>query len=499
MTAPVTQHVVDKYPMDPKYDGRFVRPLFFAATQRNKVGGRTMLTNTEPSTLPNHSSILPPSQVPPVDMSTAEELAVAEFNENAHALGAALTPENKKSLNKILNATVIVAALGYFVDVFDLTLYGVVRIPSLQALGISDPERMLEASVYLSNMGMFGMLLGGLLWGVMGDKLGRLSTLFGSILIYSLANIANAFVTSVPQYAWMRFIAGVGLAGELGAAITLVSEVMPKESRGWATTIIATMGLLGGVAAALFGQLLSWKTAYIIGGVMGLLLLAARFHTYESGMFNHVKHAGIRKGDILMLLSPKRLPKYLGCILIGVPIWFTTGILMTYAPELTHELGFTSPITAGNSLLFVGIGMTIGDILSGAASQLFKSRRKAVGLFLGTTALLVFAYSQARGISPVLFYTLCFAIGISAGYWAVFVTIAAEQFGTNIRATVATTVPNFVRASIVLVLLGFSALKSHLSIMYSALSIGAVCFALAFIALALLPETYGKDLDYLEE
>lgn len=396
---------------------------------------------------------------------------------------------------RILNATVLIAGLGYFVDMFDLTLFGVVRVASLKALGRTD---VLEMGVLLVDLQMIGMLLGGVFWGILGDKKGRLSVLFGSILVYSLANLANAFVPNVAVYGVLRFVAGFGLAGELGAAITLVSEVMSKEHRGWGTTIIATLGLLGAVAASLVGQLLTWQIAYIVGGVLGLLLLVARFKTMESGMFAHAKRAA-RTGDPRLLLAKGRWLKYLCCVLVGVPIWFMTGVLLGFSPELTADLGVTGPITAGNAILYGSIGLTLGDLASGVVSQLLRSRKRALAAFIGMGAVLTVAYSQARGVSPTTFYTLCFFIGLFAGYWAVFVTVAAEQFGTNLRATVATSIPNFVRASLVVVTLGFIKLKPHLGVMPSALTVGAVCIAVAFAGLFFLPETFGKSLDYVEE
>jgi MFS family permease len=406
--------------------------------------------------------------------------------------------ENATGFRSILNVTVIVAALGYFVDMFDITLYGVVRIASLTSLGITDPAELLSKGVFLHNMGTIGMILGGILWGIIGDKVGRLSILFGSILLYSVGNLLSAFVGSIDHYAILRFFVGVGLAGELGAAVTLVSEVLPKETRGWATTVIATLGLLGAVAASLFGQLLDWRVAYFIGGVMGLLLLVARFKTFESGMFDKVKHSSIRRGDVMMLFTKERFPKYLGCVLMGVPIYFCTGLLMSYAPELTKDLNITGPVTAGNALLFGTIGLTIGDLASGILSQVLKSRRQAIGVFLTGGVTFALAYSQANGVSPEFFYAICFGLGLFAGYWAVLVTVAAEQFGTNVRATVATTVPNFVRGMVVVITLSFTSLKPLFGSLQSALAIGGVSFAFAFLSVFLLPETYAKDLNYVE-
>jgi MFS family permease len=399
----------------------------------------------------------------------------------------------------ILNTTVWVAALGYFVDMYDLSLFGIVRMPSLKALGVTDPAQLLIQGAYLANWQMVGMMVGGVLWGILGDRRGRLSVLFGSILLYSLANIANAFVGDLTSYAALRFLAGLGLAGELGAAITLVAEVMPKEVRGYGTTIVATLGLCGSAAAGLVGDSFQWQTAYIVGGVMGLLLLVTRFKIFESGMFEKMHHAGIRKGDIRMLFSKERFPRYISCILIGVPIYFVTGILISYSPEFAKAIGITQPITVARATMSVAAGLALGDLASGLLSQYLKSRKKAVGAFLLGAFAFVSAYLLIPGLSVSAFYGLCFAMGVCAGYWAVLVTIASEQFGTNLRATVTTTVPNFVRGSLVLGNLIFTSLLArHLPTTQCAMIVGGMFFLFAFGALWRLQETYGKDLNYTE-
>lgn len=394
-----------------------------------------------------------------------------------------------------LRLSTLVAGLGYFVDMFDLTLFAVVRVQSLEALDIADRE---AAGLMLYEVQMLGMMLGGLLWGVMGDRRGRLSVLFGSILLYSLGNIANAFVTSEAQYAVCRFLTGVGLAGELGAAITLVAEQLPREIRGVGTTLVATMGLSGCIAAAVVGQALSWQSAYLLGGGMGLLLLLARFRMLESSMFQQVKQTAIRRGHVLLLLAPRRLGRYLACIVVGMPMYFATGILMTFAPEVARGLGVVEPVHAGQAVLYGTIGLTAGDLLSGLLSQRLRRRKAAIAICLagalaGTLALLSLAGSQARHI-----YYLCGVIGLFAGYWAVLVTVSAEQFGTNIRATVATTVPNFVRGSAALMTAIFASLRTVMPARSAVLLVGLGCFALAFFALSRLDETFGRDLDFVE-
>lgn len=398
----------------------------------------------------------------------------------------------------ILNRNVVVSALGYFVDIYDLLLFGIVRVASLKSLNVAESE-LLSKGVFLINAQMLGMLLGGILWGIVGDKKGRLSVLFGSIFLYSAANIANAFVNSVEAYAVLRFLAGVGLAGELGAAITLVSETMSKETRGYGTAIVASVGILGAVAAALVGDLFTWQTAYIIGGLMGLCLLVLRISMFESGMFQTLRKSHVPKGDLRMLLWPlPRLMRYLRCILIGIPVWFVVGILMIFSPELSKALGVIGPVAAGKSIMYGYAGLAVGDFVSGFMSQWLKSRKKVVALFLLITTILIFAYIFAPTISNSTFYGLCVFLGFGVGYWAVFVTIAAEQFGTNLRATATTTTPNFVRGSAVLVTSAFQALSPSLGLLNSALWVGLGTLAIAGVALYFMDESFGKDLDYHE-
>jgi putative MFS transporter len=395
--------------------------------------------------------------------------------------------------------TVAVAALGYFVDIYDLLLFSIVRQASLKDIGVPESELM-DQGVLLINTQMAGLLVGGVLWGILGDKRGRVSVLFGSIFLYSIANIANAFVWDVPSYAVLRFIAGVGLAGELGAAITLVSEMLPRETRAWGTTTVAAVGILGAVFAGIVGDLVHWRTAYLIGGGMGLALLVLRFQMFESGMFERVtKESKVARGDFTLLFkSGARFRKFLNCVLIGVPIWFVIGILITFSPELARALGIEEPIAAGKAVMWSYLGLSAGDLLSGALSQKLRSRKKVVFGFLILTWALVTVYCYGPTLSGTGFYALCVGLGLSVGYWAVFVTIGAEQFGTNLRATVATSVPNFVRGSVVLLTTGFQFAQAQWGKIDGAYVVGCVSLAIAFLALWGLEETHAKDLDYLE-
>ncbi len=404
----------------------------------------------------------------------------------------------RRGKGKGVAATVIVAALGYFVDIYDLVLFSIVRVPSLKALGLQG-DAVLSTGVFLINAQMTGMLVGGVLWGILGDKKGRLSVLFGSIFMYSMANIANAFVTDVASYSVLRFLAGVGLAGELGAAITLISEIMTKENRGYGTAIVATVGVSGAVVAALVGDHFTWKTAYIVGGCLGLALLVLRMGIFESGMFENLKGVDIRRGDLRLLLGhPQRLRKYLCCILVGIPIWYIIGVLVTFSPEITAAQGVTAPVSAGTAIMMCYIGLIAGDLAFGLLSQFWRTRQKVILLSLVISALAIALDLSLRGFHPSTFYAVCVLLGLAAGYWAVFMTVASEQFGTNLRATVTTTAPNFVRGSVVPLTLSFQALKGSLGIVGSAAAIGVVVLVIALFAATYLEETFGKDLDYVE-
>ena len=393
---------------------------------------------------------------------------------------------------------VIVAALGYFVDIYDLLLFSIVRIPSLISLGVPEDQLFVKGE-FLLMCQMLGLLCGGIIWGIMGDKRGRLSVLFGSILLYSLANIANGFATTVEQYALLRFIAGIGLAGELGAGITLVSEILPARLRGYATTIIATVGLMGAVFANFIAKIFDWQVAFFIGGGLGLLLLLARVSVFESGMFLKTRESNIARGDFFQLFHKPRLVKFLGCIFIGLPIWYVIGILVTFSPEFAKALSITGSIVAGDAVMFSYIGLAAGDLSSGLISQKIGSRKKVVAAYIVLTLITVCFYLFIPGKSSSVFYAACFMLGFAIGYWALFVTIAAEQFGTNLRATVATTVPNFVRGSIMIMTPLFLFFKDQFGILPGAGLLGLLAIGTALLGLWKMEETFGKDLDYVEE
>ena len=404
------------------------------------------------------------------------------------------------SISTIFSLPVIVAALGYFVDIYDLVLFSIVRVPSLKSLGFSG-QGLIDNGVFLLNMQMAGMLLGGILWGVLGDRKGRLKIMFGSIFLYSVANIANGMVSSLGAYAALRFIAGVGLAGELGAGITLVSEVLHRSIRGYGTMLVASVGVSGAILANIVASAYDWRSAFYIGGALGLVLLIARISVAESGMFRAMEErTGVSRGNLLALFTDrKRFLRYLNSILIGVPMWFVVGILITFSPEFARALGTTGPVSAGNAVMYCYLGLVFGDLASGLLSQALKSRKKVILLYMLLTIAAIAVYFLQGSRSPGFFYGVCLALGFTAGYWAIFVTVAAEQFGTNLRATVATTVPNFVRGMVVPITLLFQFFRRSFCLETSALMVGAICLVAGFAALAFLEETFHKDLDYFEE
>jgi MFS family permease len=406
---------------------------------------------------------------------------------------------SKTVTQELLRIPVLVAALGYMVDMYDLFLFSIVRVPSLKSLNLS-PDSIMNDGIMLLNLQMAGLLIGGIFWGILGDKKGRLSVLFGSILIYSLANIGNGFVNSVGAYAVLRFIAGFGLAGELGAGITLVTEILPNRIRGYGATLVATMGVLGALLAYLVSYLFDWRASYFIGGGLGLLLMVLRIRVFESGIFLKLKETNTRRGDIRMLFNNKtRLLKYITSIVIGMPIWFVVGILITFSPEFGRAMGIDQPVDAGKAVLFAFAGQVAGNIISGSLSQYLQSRKKVILLFmlLSFACVLVFLLAPLR--NPVLLYVLCACLGFCSGYWTLFITVAAELFGSNLRATVATTVPNFVRGTVIPLTIFFTLMKKYTNTINSALIVGAVTYALGILALVYLEETFKKDINYTED
>jgi putative MFS transporter len=398
----------------------------------------------------------------------------------------------------ILSFPVIVAALGYFVDIYDLLLFSIIRIPSLKSLGLNDVQ-IARQGLFIINIQMIGLLVGGIIWGVLGDKKGRLKVLYASIILYSIGNIANGFVQTVDQYAIVRFITGVGLAGELGAGITLVSELLPREKRGIGTSMVAGIGLTGAVVAFFLKEEFPWRTCYFIGGGLGFILLLLRVGVLESGMFKNIQNASVSKGNFFMLFSNgRRVRKYLSSILIGLPTWYVIGILITFSKEFGTNMGIRGTIDPGKAVMFAYAAISVGDILAGFVSQWLKSRKKALYVYYAITAVSIVWFFNLQGSDVTTLYIVSALLGFGTGFWAIFVTMAAEQFGTNIRATVATTVPNMVRGSLTLVSLLFTQLQNRVDYVKAGWITGIIVMIVGIVSVLLAEETFHKDLNYLE-
>ena len=400
----------------------------------------------------------------------------------------------------VLSIPVLVGALGYFVDIYDLLLFGIIRKPSLFSLGLTS-QQVTAVGENIISIQMAGLLIGGIIWGIMGDKKGRLSVLFGSIILYSLANIANGFVDTTFQYMIVRFLAGIGLAGELGAGITLVAELLSKEKRGIGTSLVAGIGLTGAVAAYFISQSFSWRSCYFIGGGLGFALLFLRISVFESGMFHLVKKMAVERGNFFSFFtSSTRFKKYSLSILIGLPTWFVIGVLVSFSDEFGKSLGIIEPIQPGRAIMYAYAAISVGDVLAGLLSQRLKSRKKALFIFYGLTLFFMALFFLQKNGSAQQMYLLCAGLGFGTGFWAVFVTMGAEQFGTNLRATAATTIPNMVRGALPLVILLFKYLRSATgSYLQGGIITGSIVMAIALAAAFFIDETFGKDLNFVEE
>ena len=406
-----------------------------------------------------------------------------------------MSPKN----TSLFQLAVIVSALGFFVDVYDLLLFGIVRKPSLTDLGLS-PEEVLSQGEFIISVQMIGLLVGGILWGIIGDKKGRLSVLFGSILIYSIANILNGMVVNTTQYAVLRFIAGVGLAGELGAGITLVSELLPKEKRGVAAAMIASFGILGAVTAFFMKELFTWRMCYYIGGGLGLVLLVLRVSVNESNLYTQLKTTAVQRGNFFMFFNNKeRFVRYLRCVLIGLPAWYIIGVLVTFSDQFGVAFGIDD-IDPGKAIMFLYMAIAFGDLSVGLLSQRLKSRKKALFIFYGITILFTTLFFLQQGGNATTFYLICAGLGYGTGFTVVYITMSAEQFGTNLRATAAISIPNMVRGALPLIIVLFKFMRNFFdSYITGGWVTGVILMSIAILAAWKMEETFGKDLNFVEE
>lgn len=398
----------------------------------------------------------------------------------------------------ILTLPVIVAALGYFVDVYDLWIFSANRIASLTDIGVP-AEDLFDTGVLLLNMQMAGMLLGGIVFGILGDKYGRTKMMFISIIVYSMATLLNGLVESVTAYATFRFVSGFGLAGELGLAVTLISESLPKEKRGYGTGLVVGFGVLGAVTASVLAHYIPWRSSFVIGGLAGLALLIFRIKVNESSIFEGIKTHASRGKWAMVLTSPERIRKFFYCSCTVLPIWYAAGVLATFAPEIMKsEYGLI--VTAAGILIWFNLFLALSDFASAWISQWCKSRRKVLLAFISVAAVMTFILllSPVPLSLPVVIF-LYVVISCGCGCWVLGITTAAESFGTNLRATVTTMVPNISRAATIPITLSVAFLKDHVSLGYAAAIVSMVVYGLALFGAYMISETYGKDLDYTEE
>ncbi len=400
--------------------------------------------------------------------------------------------------NSLFQLAVVVSALGFFVDVYDLLLFGIIRKPSLIDLGLSPAEVLTQGELIIS-IQMIGLLVGGILWGIIGDKKGRLNVLFGSILIYSIANILNGMVTDTTQYIIFRFFAGVGLAGELGAGITLISELLPKEKRGVAAAMIASFGILGAVTAFFMKEIFFWRTCYYIGGGLGLVLLVLRIRVHESMMYAELKTQAVERGNFLMFFTNKnRFYRYVRCILIGLPAWYIIGVLVTFSDQFGAAFGIDG-IDPGKAIMFLYLAIAFGDLSVGLLSQQLQSRKKALFIFYGITIIFSTLFFLQQGGTATSFYMICIGLGYGTGFTVVYITMSAEQFGTNLRASAAISIPNMVRGALPLIILLFKFMRNLFdSYITGAWITGIILMIIAIVAAIKTEETFGKDLNFIE-
>jgi len=404
----------------------------------------------------------------------------------------------KISYKPLFTLPVIVAALGYFVDVYDPLVFNIVRVPSLTELGLNE-EQISKIGSRILNFQQAGLLIGGIFWGILADKRGRLSVLFGSIITFSIANIACGFVQNPEMYAWLRFIAGLGLAGELGAGITLVSEILPKHLRGYGSSIIAGVGMAGAVVAYQTVSFFDWRTTYFVGGGLGFALLLLKISVLESSIYTKTKEGNTTKGNFLSLFSNSiLLKKYLKCLGMGLPTYFVIGLLGTFGNEFGAALGIDEEIKSGRCVMYVFIGSVIGDLVSGPFSHLIHSRKKAIGTMVFISLIACTFYLTGNIKTASAFYNTCILLGFSIGFIPLFLQVTSEQFGTNIRATATSTVANFVRATTLITLPVYQNLKGSLGVLHSALAIGIVYFTVTFASIYFTEETIDKELDFVE-
>jgi hypothetical protein len=247
-------------------------------------------------------------------------------------------------------------------------------------------------------------------------------------------------------------------------------------------------------------ELFDWRTCYYIGGALGLTLLLLRMQVKESVLFKQVKQAGVKRGDFLMFFNNKeRALLYLRCIMIGIPAWYIIGVLVTFSDQFGKEFGIEG-IDPGKAIMYQYMAIAFGDLTAGLLSKLLNSRKKALFVFYGITTLFLGLYFGLRGGgSAQNMYWLCAGLGFGTGFSVIYITMSAEQFGTNLRATAAVTIPNMVRGALPLIIILFKGMRNWTgSYVTGAVLTGALLMLIAVYAAIGIRETYNKELDFVE-
>ena len=393
--------------------------------------------------------------------------------------------------------TVLVVALGYFIDAYDLLIFSAVRKVSLMDLGVAETDT-LNIGISLLNFQLIGLMIGGVLWGILADKFGRKTILFSSILIYSISNIANSYISSVDMYYWLRFIAGIGLAGELGVGISLITENIAKERRTVSTTVVSFFGMLGAATGGWLGSVFHWQTCFLIGGFAGFLLLLLRLNVEESHMYLGIKDSKVKKGNILLILkNPKSLITYFFCTLAGSSSFLFIGMFIQSTPEFGKI--FNISVTAGVALVWYYVGASISEVIAGILSKLLKERKAPIYIFYAISLLAIVIFCVHTPSSPRIYYIHCSLLGFGLGWWSMLITLSAELFGVNTRATAATSIPTFARAWNIPFTSVFKNNIPKLGILNSAFAVGVIVIALAIISATTIKETFENEANFIEE
>jgi MFS transporter, putative metabolite:H+ symporter len=381
---------------------------------------------------------------------------------------------------------------GYFIDIFDLVLFSTLRISSFEELKITDPTYW---TVVFFNLQMTGILVGGIFWGKMADIKGRSWSFMGTILVFSIANIINGLTSSLTVYGICRFIAGFGLAGEMGSGIALICEKVPDEKRSLYLGFVSSLGCIGAVLSGWLGDIVYWRYLFIGSGFAGILLTLLRKNLLEPDLFRKTATLNIPRGQWKTLFqSPPDLIRFILLIFLGIPMWYIIGILWSFSTEMTSTIGLNI-FTSGQAILWGYVGVWMGDMLMPFVSQFLKSRIFTIQICLIMMLLGVIYLFQFQPHSLLSFQLTHIFLGFTIGYWAVYATLCGESFGTNIRALTSTSLPSLIRFSSIpmMIIYQYGRDENELNI---ALGMGLTVLCISMITTYFIKDTFQKDIDF---